>query len=237
MGFTEKQKIAFAQSQTVPVIHDGTKVVKDSWAIAWHLDEAYAEKPLFKSEMALSYAHFAAGWVDTAVQPALFSSASDLCDRVRPVDQPISRIARQAAGHDRLRQLPGQGPREGGDGVPAVLEPARRVLKEQPFLCGEHPAIPTMPRGCPSWARRKPACASAMIRSMPGASACSICSTAWAARPRRREVRRRHLRPADGADRFVDLVERRRGLARRRDEVAPALSPRDHLRLRPLQTL
>ena len=34
MGFTEKQKIAFAQSQTVPVIHDGTKVVKDSWAIA-----------------------------------------------------------------------------------------------------------------------------------------------------------------------------------------------------------
>ena len=27
MGFTEKQKIAFADSTTVPVIHDGTKVV------------------------------------------------------------------------------------------------------------------------------------------------------------------------------------------------------------------
>ena len=25
MGFTEKQKIAFAQSQTVPVIHDGAE--------------------------------------------------------------------------------------------------------------------------------------------------------------------------------------------------------------------
>src|SRR5258708_1907245 len=54
-GFTEKQKIAFAQSQTVPVIHDGAQVVKDSWAIATHLDQAYADKPLFKSEMALSY--------------------------------------------------------------------------------------------------------------------------------------------------------------------------------------
>src|SRR6266481_3289562 len=58
MGFTEKQKIAFAQSQTVPVIHDGAKVVKDSWAIATYLDQAYADKPLFKSEMALSYARF-----------------------------------------------------------------------------------------------------------------------------------------------------------------------------------
>src|ERR1700716_671150 len=37
MGFTEKQKIAFAQSQTVPVIHDGPAVVKDSWAIVRHL--------------------------------------------------------------------------------------------------------------------------------------------------------------------------------------------------------
>ena len=47
MGFTEKQKIAFADSTTVPVIHDGTKVVKDSWAIACHLEEAYPAKPLF----------------------------------------------------------------------------------------------------------------------------------------------------------------------------------------------
>src|SRR5260370_22081317 len=29
-GFTENQKIAFAQSQTLPGIHDGTNAVKDS---------------------------------------------------------------------------------------------------------------------------------------------------------------------------------------------------------------
>ena len=54
MGFTEKHKIAFAESQTVPVIHDGPKVVKDSWAIAGHLDQAYPDKPLFKDATAIS---------------------------------------------------------------------------------------------------------------------------------------------------------------------------------------
>src|SRR5215471_6608768 len=95
VGFTEKQKIAFAQSQLVPVIHDGPNVVKDSWAIARHLDEAYPDKPLFKSEMALSYAHFFASWVDTAVHPALFPNlVGDLYDRVRPVDQPYFKESR-----------------------------------------------------------------------------------------------------------------------------------------------
>jgi len=54
-GFTEKHKIAFAQSQTYPVIHDGTKVVKDSWVIAQHLDAAYPDKPLLPDR---SYAQF-----------------------------------------------------------------------------------------------------------------------------------------------------------------------------------
>src|SRR5262249_58083224 len=83
------------QSQTVPVIHDDTKVVKDSWAIARHLDEAHPAIPLFKSEMALSYAHFTAGWVDTTVHPALFPIlVSDLYDRVRAVDKPYFQESR-----------------------------------------------------------------------------------------------------------------------------------------------
>src|SRR5512144_1129328 len=88
MGFTEKEKIAFAQSQTVPVIHDGATVVKDSWAIARHLDRAYPNNPLFQDEAALSHAQFVAGWVDTTVQPALFPIlVGDLYTRVRPADQ------------------------------------------------------------------------------------------------------------------------------------------------------
>ena len=155
-GFTEKQKIAFAQSQTVPVIHDGATVVKDSWAIARHLDQAYAEKPLFKSEMALSYAHFAAGWVDTAVQPSLFPIVvGDLYDRVRPADQAYFKESRgRRLGTTDFAGFQAKAREKGVDTFRAVLEPARRVLKEQPFLCGEHPSYPDYAlAGAFLWAR------------------------------------------------------------------------------------
>ncbi len=144
VGFTEKQKIAFAQSQTVPVIHDGPAVVKDSWAIAGHLDKAYSEKPLFEGEVALSYAHFVAGWVDTAVHPALFPIlVGDLYDRVRPVDQPYFQESRgKRLGTTDFAGFQAKAREKGVTAFRSVLEPARRMLKEQPFLSGEHPAYP-----------------------------------------------------------------------------------------------
>jgi glutathione S-transferase len=156
VGFTEKDKIAFAQSQTVPVIHDGPAVVKDSWAIAGHLDKAYAEKPLFKSEMALSYAHFVAGWVDTAVHPALFPLlVGDLYDRVRPVDQPYFRESRgKRLGTTDFAGFQAKAREKGVTAFRSVLEPARRMLKAQPFLCGEQPAYPDYAlAGAFLWAR------------------------------------------------------------------------------------
>lgn len=156
VGFTEKQKIAFAQSQTVPVIHDGADVVKDSWAIARHLDKAHPDKPLFKSEMALSYAHFVAGWVDTAVQPALFPIVvADLYDRVRPADQPYFQESRgKRLGTTDFAAFQARAREKGVDAFRAELEPARRVLREQPFLCGEHPAYPDYAlAGAFLWAR------------------------------------------------------------------------------------
>jgi glutathione S-transferase len=156
VGFTEKHKIAFAQSQTVPVIHDGPHVVKDSWAIARHLDKAHPDKPLFKSEMALSYAQFVAGWVDTAVQPALFPIVvCDLYDRVRPVDQPYFQESRgKRLGTTDFAAFQAKAREKGVDAFRAVLEPARRVLKDQPFLCGEHPAYPDYAlAGAFLWAR------------------------------------------------------------------------------------
>jgi glutathione S-transferase len=155
-GFTEKHKIAFAQSQTVPVIHDGPKVVKDSWAIAGHLDQAYPDKPLFEDDMALAYAHFTSGWVDTAVQPALFPIVvGDLYDRVRPVDQPYFQESRgKRLGTTDFATFQARA-REKGVGVfRAVLEPARRVLREQKFLAGEQPAYPDYAlAGAFLWAR------------------------------------------------------------------------------------
>jgi glutathione S-transferase len=144
VGFTEKDKIAFAGSQLVPVLKDGDKGVKDSWAIATHLDQAYPDKPLFKSEMALSYARFVSGWVDTAVQPAMFPIVvADLYGIVRPVDKPYFLETRgKRLGTTDFAAFQAKAREKGIASFRAVLEPARRTLKEQPFLAGNHPAYP-----------------------------------------------------------------------------------------------
>ena len=140
-GFTDKQKIAFAQSQTYPVIHDGTKVVKDSWAIAEHLDAAYPDKPLMPDK---SYARFINGWADTTVNPAIFPLiAGDLVERVRPVDKAYIVESRgKRLGTTDFAGFQAQAREKGVAAFRAVLEPARRVLKEQSFLSGEAPAYP-----------------------------------------------------------------------------------------------
>ena len=73
MGFTEKDKIAFADSKTVPVLKDGDKAVKDSWAIAVHLDEVYPD--------AASYipARFASGELPSPDRLATFGGGPHLC--------------------------------------------------------------------------------------------------------------------------------------------------------------
>src|SRR5919108_5981234 len=43
--YTEKDKIAYTGSTTVPVIVDGNRAVYDSWEIAVYLDEAYPSRP------------------------------------------------------------------------------------------------------------------------------------------------------------------------------------------------
>lgn len=144
VGFTEKDKISFADSQLVPVIKDGETGVKDSWAIALHLDEAYPDKPLFKSEMALSYARFVSGWVDTAVQPAMFPLVvGDLYSIVRPVDQPYFAETRgKRLGTTDFMSFQAKAREKGVAAFRAVLEPARRILREQPFLSGNQAAYP-----------------------------------------------------------------------------------------------
>ena len=144
MGFNEKQKIAFAQSQTVPVIHDGTKVVKDSWAIAEHLERTYPDKPLFPNDPGRSYARFVNGWADTAVNPTIFpmvvADMVEICrtqDRDYVVDSRSKRIGtNDFAGFQKKARETGLAT------FRAALEPARRILKDQKFLSGEAPAYP-----------------------------------------------------------------------------------------------
>jgi glutathione S-transferase len=140
-GFSEKQKVAFAQSQTYPVVHDGTKVVKDSWAIAQHLDAAYPDKPLLPDR---SYAQFVNGWADTAINPAIFPLVvADLVERVRPVDRAYIVESRgKRLGTTDFAGFQAKAREKGVAALRAALEPARRVLKDQPFLSGQAPAYP-----------------------------------------------------------------------------------------------
>jgi len=144
MGFNEKQKIAFAQSQTVPVIHDGTKVVKDSWAIAEHLERTYPDKPLFPNDPGRSYARFVNGWADTAVNSTIFPMVvADMVEVCRPQDRDYVVDSRsKRIGTTDFAGFQKKARETGLATFRAALEPARRILKDQKFLSGEAPAYP-----------------------------------------------------------------------------------------------
>jgi glutathione S-transferase len=158
VGFTEKEKIAFAGSRTVPVICDhahGDKPVKDSWAIAQHLDEAYPAHPLLGSGAERSFAMFVNHWVDTAVHAALFPLiVADIWSRTRPEDQNYFRESREKRLGTTLEEAQ-QAAR--ASRVPAFrtsLEPARRMLASQPFLVGAAAGYPDyILMGAFMWAR------------------------------------------------------------------------------------
>lgn len=159
VGFTEKDKIAFAGSRTVPVMVDhnhGDKIVKDSWDIAEHLDEAYTDGPaLLGGERGKAFARFVAGWTNVSVHGALFPLVvADIHAAAHPSDQAYFRESRekrlgmtleaaQAAARDS--RLPA---------FRATLEPVRQQLRAQPFISGAAPAYPDYTvMGAFMWAR------------------------------------------------------------------------------------
>lgn len=144
VGFTEKAKIAFAESTTVPVIHDGTKVVKDSWAIACHLEDNYAGKPLFPNDPGRNYARFVNGWADTAVNPTIFPMVvADMAEVCRPQDRDYVIESRsKRIGTTDFAGFQKKARETGLATFRAALEPARRIFREQKFLSGDAAAYP-----------------------------------------------------------------------------------------------
>ena len=146
VGFTEKDKIAFAGSVTVPVIcdhtHDG-KAVKDSWAIAQYLDETYPGERLFAGAPALEFARFVNSWTDTSVHGALFPLVvADIWAHARPEDRQYFRESREKRLGTTLEAAQRQARESRIPAYRSTLEPVRRVLAAQPFLCGSAPAYP-----------------------------------------------------------------------------------------------
>jgi len=143
-GFTEKEKIAFADSKALPVIKDGETAVKDSWAIALHLDKAYPERPLMDGEAGRAFARFINGWADIAINGAIFPMViGDLYDRVRPEDKDyIAETRGSRLGTKDFTAFQRAAREKGMATLRMALEPARRALRDQKFLSGAVPAYP-----------------------------------------------------------------------------------------------
>ena len=137
---TDKDALAFSGGKTVPVLRDGETVVRDSWAIAEHLERAYPDRPsLFGGEAGHALTHLLNAWTDRTLIPALAPLiAADVHDRIDPADRAHLRAGFERAFGQTLEAL-----REGRDAKIAafrkLLDPARASLRTRPFLSGEAP--------------------------------------------------------------------------------------------------
>jgi len=137
--FTEKQAIAFAGSEKVPVLTDGDRTVHDSPKIAAYLEAAYPDRPsLFGGAEALS--RFLVDWTDLVLQPGLFRMVVvDIPPLLAPEDVDYFCSSREARVGMKLDQFCADREKKLVE-FRASLAPLRRTLGAQPFLHGEAPA-------------------------------------------------------------------------------------------------
>jgi len=154
-GFTEMEKVAFSGGRTVPVLVDGEKTVRDSWAIAEYLEEAYPDAPsLFGGAEGKALTHFVMQWCNTGLHPPIFRLiVADIFDVARPEDQAYFRESREKRIGMTLEEAHAQrekwAPR-----LAAALTPLRAQLDEHDFVSGAAPAYADyIAFGAFQWAR------------------------------------------------------------------------------------
>jgi len=140
--FSDRGAAEFSGATRVPVLIDGDSVVPDSWRIAEYLEEHYADRlPLFKDEAGKQHARFVAHWIESTVHPLVPKMiALDVLEQLDETDKEYFRASRErrygvtleeyVADRDHTREV-----------FSEALAPLRRVLAEQPFVCGAAPAF------------------------------------------------------------------------------------------------
>jgi glutathione S-transferase len=138
---SDKAAIAFSGGKTVPVIRDEETVIRDSWAIAEHLENRYPDKPaLFGGGIGRGLSQTFNTWVDRAVVPAMLPLiVADIHERIDPADdaffrQMMEKILKTTLEETRAARE--QSLRRFG----AVLAPMQAALKRQAYICGAEPA-------------------------------------------------------------------------------------------------
>jgi glutathione S-transferase len=139
--FTDKDSIAFAGTDKVPVLVDGEISIHDSPAIAAYLEKAYPDRAsLFSGPEAQALSRFYVDWTDLVLQAALFRLVvADIPPLLAPIDADYFRSSREKRVGTTLESFCGD--REGKiTALRQLLAPLRRTLTQQTYLAGETPA-------------------------------------------------------------------------------------------------
>lgn len=140
--FTDKDAIAFADTDRVPVLVDGDRVVTDSWDIACYLDETYPDAPaLFGNDAARGAALVIKHWLEQAIHPLVARLILlDVYHQLDERDRPYFRHSREARFGMSLEMYCSQS-RTALYALRQSLAPVRETLRIQPFLCGSDPGF------------------------------------------------------------------------------------------------
>jgi glutathione S-transferase len=138
--FCDISSIGDGSFPTIPVIEDDGRWVHDSWVIAEYLEDAYADRPsLFGGPAGREFARFIARWVETRTQPLIMTMVvHDIYRQLDPADSEYFWESRKKRLGKPIDQVP-EGREDRLPELQARLEPLRRVVAEQTFLCGEGP--------------------------------------------------------------------------------------------------
>jgi len=137
--FKDKQALAFADYDKVPVLCDGDQVVTDSFAIMRYLDKAYPEAPVLGEGASYQRALLFKYLVERSVNPALFRIiAMDLFAAIHPDDQDYFRESREARFGCTLEEF--HQPEQGKQQLNQALAPVRDLLRDSAFLDGDAPS-------------------------------------------------------------------------------------------------
>ncbi|NIC05533.1 glutathione S-transferase N-terminal domain-containing protein [Billgrantia bachuensis] len=137
--FTDKEALAFADYDKVPVLVDGETTVTDSYEILRYLDRAYPESPLIGDGLAAARARFFKHYAERALAPAMMRTiVMDLYNAIAPRDRDYFRETREKRFGRTLEEF--HSPAKGLAQLDAALAPLRGQLEDGDFIDGEAPA-------------------------------------------------------------------------------------------------
>jgi glutathione S-transferase len=138
--FTDKHVIAFSGQDKVPVLVDGSEVVSDSWAIAFHLEQTYPDRPsLFGGPAGKALSRFYVDWADTVLHGTLIRLlARDIHAHLHEKDKAYFRDSRERRFGTTLEEFCSDHPQTLQE-LKRILTPLRRTLQSQPYLGGDAP--------------------------------------------------------------------------------------------------